>query len=335
VSESRAAVPDPGGAPSAPAHLPDARRDNWVDRLAPAPARPYLKLARIDRPIGWQLLFLPCLWSAALAALAEPPRHWGQVAWHLTLFAIGAIVMRGAGSTFNDIADRDLDAQVARTRHRPLPSGAVSRLQAGLFMIALSLAGFVVLLQFNPFAIWVGIGSLALVALYPFMKRITDLPQAVLGLTFAWGGLMGWAAAFGRLDAPALLIYAAAVAWTIGYDTIYALQDLEDDEVAGIKSSARLFGARTMEAVGLCYAAAFGFAFAAVWWVDGGLPAQAAAYAATLAFGAHLAWQVRAIPRARAPGAGPNLALRLFRSNNHAGLILGAGLLAAAILRTA
>lgn len=316
---------------AAGSHLPDARRDNWVDRLAPLGARPYLKLARIDRPIGWQLLFLPCLWSTALAVLAASPENWARVAWHLALFALGAIVMRGAGSTFNDIADRDLDAQVARTRDRPLPSGAVSRFQAGLFMIGLSLCGFVVLLQFNLFAIWVGIGSLALVAIYPFMKRITNLPQGVLGLTFAWGGLMGWAATFGRIDPPALLIYAAAIAWTVGYDTLYAVQDLEDDEVAGIKSSARLFGARTMEAVAVCYAAAFGLSLAGVWWIGGGL----AAYWAVLAFGLHLAWQVRSIPEAQAPGAGPHLALRLFRSNRDAGLILGMGLLLAAGLRAA
>jgi 4-hydroxybenzoate polyprenyltransferase len=305
----------------ATAALPDAPKGNWVDTLAPAVIRPYLRLARIDRPIGWQLLFLPCLWSAALASVATP----GLITnlWHVTLFAAGAILMRGAGSTFNDIIDRDLDAQVTRTRGRPLPSGAVSRLQAALFMAALALGGLVVLLQFNTFSIWLGIGSLGLVAIYPFMKRITNMPQGVLGLTFAWGGLMGWAAVHARLDPPAIMIYAAAVLWTIGYDTIYAMQDLEDDEIAGIKSSARLFGARTQEAVGLLYAGTIVLVLTAIWWIKGGF----LAYGAALAFALHLAWQVRAIP-----GAGPQMALRLFRSNWNAGLILGFGLALAGLL---
>jgi 4-hydroxybenzoate polyprenyltransferase len=297
------------------ATLPDAPKGNWVDTLAPAAIRPYLRLARIDRPIGWQLLLMPCLWSAALTSVAMPGLFINL--WHIVLFAIGAILMRGAGSTFNDIVDRDLDAQVARTRGRPLPSGEVTRLQAVLFMVALSFGGLVVLLQFNTFAIWLGIGSLGLVAIYPFMKRITNMPQGVLGLTFAWGGLMGWAAVHARLDPPALLVYAAAVLWTVGYDTIYAMQDLEDDEVAGIKSSARLFGARTQEAVGFLYAGTIVLVLTAVWWVKGGV----LAYVAVLAFALHLAWQVRAIP-----GAGPQLALRLFRSNRNAGLVLGMGL---------
>jgi 4-hydroxybenzoate polyprenyltransferase len=299
----------------ASAALPDAPKGNWVDTLAPAAIRPYLRLARIDRPIGWQLLFMPCLWSAALTSVATP----GLITnlWHLVLFAVGAILMRGAGSTFNDIVDRDLDAQVARTRNRPLPSGAVTRLQAVLFMLALAFGGLVVLLQFNRFSIWLGIGSLGLVAIYPFMKRVTNMPQGVLGLTFAWGGLMGWAAVHARLDPPAIMIYAAAVLWTIGYDTIYAMQDLEDDEVAGIKSSARLFGARTQEAVGLLYAGTVTLVLTAIWWVKGG----PLAYVTVLAFALHLAWQVRAIPV-----AGPPMALRLFRSNRNAGLILGLGL---------
>lgn len=308
------------GLPAA-APLPDAPRGNWVDTLAPAVTRPYLRLARIDRPIGWQLLFMPCLWSAALVSVATP----GQVTnlWHVTLFALGAILMRGAGSTFNDIVDRDLDAQVARTRQRPLPSGAVTRLQAALFMLALSLGGLLVLLQFNGFSIWLGIASLGLVAIYPFMKRITNMPQGVLGLTFAWGGLMGWAAVHGRLDPPALLIYGAAVLWTIGYDTIYAMQDLEDDEVAGIKSSARLFGRRTQEAVGLLYLGTVTLVLLSLWWVAARLPA----YAAAAGFALHLAWQVRAIP-----GADPGRALHLFRSNRNAGLILGIGLGLAGLL---
>lgn len=295
--------------------LPDAQGGNWVDTLAPAAARPYLRLARIDRPIGWQLLFMPCLWSSALVSVAMP----GMPAniWHISLFAVGAILARGAGSTFNDIVDRDLDAQVARTRGRPLPSGALTRFQAALFMAALALGGLLVLLQFNRFSVWLGIGSLVLVAVYPFMKRLTSMPQGVLGLTFAWGGLMGWAAALGRLDLPAFLIYGAAVLWTVGYDTIYAMQDLEDDEVAGIRSSARLFGNRTQEAVGVLYSGSALLVILALWWVSAG----PVAYAAAFGFSLHLAWQVRAIA-----GADPKAALRLFRSNRHAGLFLGAGL---------
>lgn len=301
--------------------LPDARRGNWVDSLAPVRVRPYLRLARIDRPIGWQLLFMPCLWSAALAALVQPGGRPDLL--HIALFALGAILMRGAGSTFNDIVDRDLDAQVARTRDRPLPSGAVTRKQAALFMVALSLSGLAVLLQFNTFTVWLGIASLGLVAIYPFMKRITHMPQGVLGLAFAWGGLMGWAAVFGRLDLTAYLIYAAAIAWTIGYDTIYAMQDLEDDEVAGIKSSARLFGSHTREAVGLLYLATTLLALGAVMTVRGG----PLAYLAVLVFALHLVWQVRSIP-----GADPQKALMLFRSNRNAGLLLGVGLCLASLL---
>ncbi|KQT78952.1 4-hydroxybenzoate octaprenyltransferase [Methylobacterium sp. Leaf466] len=295
----------------------DAVSGHWVDRRAPRPARPYLRLARIDRPIGWWLLLLPCWWSSALAAIAA-----GRALpdpWHLVLFLVGAIAMRGAGSTYNDIADRDLDAQVARTRNRPLPSGQVRARQAAVFLVVQALVGLAVLVQFNAVAIAVGVASLVPVAIYPFMKRVMPMPQLVLGLAFSWGALMGWVALFGGLQAPALLLYGGTVAWVIGYDTIYALQDIEDDEIAGIRSSARFFGERVRLAVGLCYGAAAALVFAAGWQAGMGM---VGALGVGL-FAAHLGWQVRRL-RAR-DGHG---ALGLFRSNRDAGLILFAGLAA-------
>lgn len=304
------------------APLPDALKGHWVDTSAPPGLRPYLKLARIERPIGWWLLLLPCWWAAGLAAIAD--RQPFPNLWHCLLFLIGAIVMRGAGSTFNDIVDRKLDAQVARTRGRPLPSGQVSAKQAAAFMIGLSLVGLLVLVQFNRFTIVLGIASLVIVAIYPFMKRITNMPQFVLGLAFSWGGLLGWSAVFGRLDPPAYLIYAAAIVWTIGYDTIYAMQDIEDDVIAGIKSSARYFGSRTREAVALCFASSVTLAGLATWSAGGG----PVAWIGLAAFAAHLAWQVTQIE-----GASAQLALRLFRSNREAGLLLAAGFALDALAR--
>lgn len=307
----------PGPGPSAPAPdapLPDALSGHWVDTRAPRGLRPYLKLARIERPIGWQLLLLPCWWAAGLAAIASGSPLPNP--WHCLLFLIGAIVMRGAGCTFNDIVDRKLDAQVARTRGRPLPSGQVTAKAAAVFMVALSFVGLAVLLQFNRFTIAAGIASLAIVAIYPFMKRITNMPQFVLGLAFSWGGLLGWSAVFGRLDAPAFLIYAAAIVWTVGYDTIYAMQDIEDDVIAGIKSSARYFGAYGREAIALCFALAVVLAGLAAW-IAGGGPI---AFAGLAAFAGHLGWQVT-----RLKGASAQVALSLFRSNWHAGLLLAAG----------
>ena len=224
---------------------------NWVDGRAPAWAKPYLRLARLDRPIGSWLLLIPCWWSAGLAAIAGHARTPNP--WHLVLFFIGAFAMRGAGCTWNDIVDRDLDALVERTRSRPLPSGQVSLGGAVLFLVLQALVGFLVLIQFNRFAIATGIASLAIVAVYPFMKRITYWPQIVLGLAFSWGALMGWAGAFGRLDAAPLILYAGSIAWVIGYDTIYAHQDREDDALIGIKSTALLFGARTKPMLALFY----------------------------------------------------------------------------------
>ncbi|MET0257863.1 MAG: 4-hydroxybenzoate octaprenyltransferase [Methylobacterium sp.] len=295
----------------------DAVAGHWADRLAPRGWRPYLRLARIERPVGWWLLLLPCWWSAALAATAAD--RTGPNPWHLLLFLIGAVAMRGAGSTYNDIADRDLDARVARTRSRPLPSGQIGTRAAAGFLVAQTLVGLCVLLQFNGVAILVGMASLLPVAIYPFMKRVMPMPQAVLGLAFAWGALMGWVALFGHLDAPALWLYAGTIAWVVGYDTIYAVQDIEDDEIAGISSSARLFGSRLTLAVGVCYAAAVLFMVPALWFAGAGV----LGWLGLGLFAGHLARQtVRLEPR---DGLG---ALTLFRSNRDAGLILFAGLAA-------
>lgn len=301
--------------------VPDAVRGHWVDRNAPTGLRPYLRLARIERPIGWWLLLIPCWWSAALAAVAAGANSPDP--WHLLLFLVGAVAMRGAGSTYNDIVDRKLDARVARTRDRPLPSGQVSVRGAVLFVVLQCLIGLLVLLQFNAFAIALGFGSIGIVLLYPFVKRFFWMPQIVLGFAFAWGGLMGWAAVFGSLALPAVLLYFAAIAWTIGYDTIYALQDIEDDEIAGIKSSARLFGPRVRIAVGGFYVATIVLLAAALALIGAGI----VAWIGLAAFAGHLAWQVIKIDAADGAGA-----LKLFRSNRDAGLILFVGLSAAAFL---
>jgi len=223
----------------APTLVGDIPVGDWIDRFAPAGMRPYLRLMRLDRPIGTWLLLFPCWWSIALAGPGMP--NLGLMA----LFAIGAVVMRGAGCTINDIADHKFDAQVARTASRPIPSGAVSPLQAALFLGLQLAIGLAILVMLNLFAIWVGIASLLLVFPYPLMKRITYWPQAWLGLTFNWGALLGWAAVTGGLGAPALALYAAGLFWTLGYDTIYAHQDKEDDVLVGVKSSALALGALT------------------------------------------------------------------------------------------
>ncbi len=297
---------------------------NWVDTRAPAWLRPYLRLARLDRPIGSWLLLLPCWWSAALAAVAAQARLPSIV--QLILFFIGAFAMRGAGCTWNDIVDRDLDAAVERTRSRPIPSGQVSVLQAAAFLVTLSLIGLAVLLTFNSFAVALGLASLAIVAVYPFMKRITYWPQIVLGLAFSWGALMGWAAAFGGLALPPLLLYAGSISWVIGYDTIYAHQDREDDALIGIKSTALLFGPRTKPMLLVFYGLAVVLLAAAGFCAGGGL-----IFALTLcAFAAHLAWQT-----VRLDIADPDNCLAVFKSNRDAGLILFFGLLLDAALNHA
>ena len=291
----------------------DIRSGGWVDRLAPAALRPYLKLARLDRPIGTWLLLFPCWWGLALAS-----QGWPDPALALA-FAIGSLVMRGAGCTYNDIVDRDFDKQVERTRARPLPSGAVSLGGAVAFLILQLLAGAAILLTFNRFTIALGIASLALVGTYPFMKRITWWPQAFLGLTFNWGALMGWSAVTGSLALPALLLYAGAVAWTIGYDTIYAHQDKEDDALIGVRSTARLFGEASRIWIAGFYALALaGFGAA------GAIAGLAWPYWLALAgAGLQLGWQVRGL-RIDDPAD----CLSRFRTNRWIGWILLAGFVA-------
>ena len=293
---------------------------NWVDSFAPGWTRPYLRLARLDRPIGSWLLLMPCWWSTALAGVAA--RAAVPNVRDIILFFIGAFAMRGAGCTWNDIVDRDLDARVERTRSRPIPSGQVSVRQAAAFLITQAVVGLLVLVQFNPFAILTGIASLAIVAVYPFMKRITYWPQIVLGLAFSWGALMGWAATFGRLDPPALILYAGSIAWVIGYDTIYAHQDREDDALIGIKSTALLFGERTKPMLSVFY----GAAVLLIGWSAYLVGAGPVFWLALIAFAAHLAWQVR-----RLDIGDPDRCLELFKSNRDAGLILFSGLILAGL----
>src|SRR4051794_14414689 len=295
---------------------------NWVDTTAPAWARPYLRLARYDRPIGSWLLLMPCWWSAALASGVA--HDLSRLPLWIVLFFIGAFVMRGAGCTWNDISDRHLDGMVERTRSRPIPAGQVDVKQALVFMVAQALIGLAVLLQFNWFAIATGIASLSIVAIYPFMKRITWWPQTVLGLAFSWGALMGFAVAFGRIDVTALLLYAGSICWVIGYDTIYAHQDAEDDALIGIKSTARLFADRTHLALVIFYALAVALIAGAFVTAH----VHVAAWLGLACFAVHLGWQIR-----RLDIADPALCLRVFKSNRDAGLLLFAGLLVDAVLR--
>src|ERR1700738_3744886 len=259
---------------------------NWVDTRAPLWLRPYLRLSRLDRPIGSWLLLLPCWWSAALAAGVARDLH--ELPLIIALFFAGAFAMRGAGCTWNDITDRDLDARVERSRSRPIPAGQVSVPQAAMFLLIQALVGLAVLLQFNRFAVMTGIASLIIVAVYPFMKRITWWPQVVLGLAFSWGALMGFAVLLGRIDAAALWLYAGSIAWVIGYDTIYAHQDAEDDALIGIKSTALLFGARTRPALVAFYALAVVLIGVALALAGAGFPA----WIGLAAFAAHLVWQI-------------------------------------------
>ncbi|WP_027580188.1 4-hydroxybenzoate octaprenyltransferase [Bradyrhizobium sp. Ai1a-2] len=295
---------------------------NWVDTHAPPWSRPYLRLSRFDRPIGSWLLLMPCWWSAALAAGVAHNLH--QLPLVIVLFFIGAFVMRGAGCTWNDITDRNLDAKVERTRSRPIPAGQVSVTQALIFLVAQALIGLAVLLQFNRFAVATGIASLVIVAVYPFMKRITWWPQVVLGLAFSWGALMGFAVILDRIDLTALALYAGSISWVIGYDTIYAHQDAEDDALIGIKSTARLFGAATHKALVVFYSLAVVLIGTAL--VLAG--AWIAAWIGLAAFATHLAIQIR-----RLDISDPVLCLRVFKSNRDAGLILFAGLLIDAAMR--
>lgn len=286
---------------------PDSVVD-WVGRM-PRPVRPYLRLMRADRPAGFWLLLWPCLWSVAFALSPAYVDFWRFCA----LFLAGSILMRGAGCTWNDIVDRKMDAAVARTAMRPIPAGEVSVLQALLFSVALSLAGLFVLLSFNGFTVWLGILSLLPVAVYPFAKRVTNWPQAVLGLTFNWGALMGWAAVHGSLSAVPIVLYAAAFFWTLGYDTIYAHQDKEDDAIIGVKSTALRLGRATKPwlvgfygvflfgTLAAGYAAGLGWGF----------------YVGLVALALHLVWQIKAVDI-----DDPARCLHVFRANSIIGWIL-------------
>ena len=303
-------------APQHPAARPaDSVRASWVE-YAPIAVQPYLRLMRLDRPIGAWLLYWPCVFGLALGAAATGGKFPDPL--YVVLTGIGAVVMRGAGCTYNDIVDRDFDARVARTRGRPIPSGAVSVKQAWAFAIAQGLIGFAILLTFNRLAILLGVGSLFLIACYPFMKRITWWPQAWLGLTFNWGVPFGFAAATGFLAPAAGIFYAGCFCWTLGYDTIYAHQDKEDDILIGVKSTAIRLGASTLPWMAGFYAAAFVLILA------GGLTAGlgVAFGLAMLAPGAHLIWQLRTLDIDR-----PFLCLRLFKANRDTGALIAAALL--------
>ena len=285
----------------------DIPLDGWIDRRVPEAARPYFRLARLDRPIGTWLLLLPCWWSVALASDGWPSPIL------LALFAIGATAMRAAGCTVNDLWDRNFDARVARTANRPLASGAIGIGRALLFLAFLSMVGLAVLLRFNPLTVWVGLGSLPLVAIYPLMKRVTHWPQAVLGLTFNWGALVGWTAVRGSLDAPAVILYVAGLFWTLGYDTIYAHQDKEDDALIGLKSTALKFGDGTRPWL----FSFFGFASALIL-VSGWLAELAWPFYVGMALAtAHLVWQATTVNL-----DAPKDCLLKFKANRDFGLIL-------------
>lgn len=290
--------------------VPDSERTGLIGAL-PRSIRPYASLMRIDRPIGTWLLYWPCAWSVALAGVGG---RWLLFAWLLA----GAFVMRSAGCVYNDIVDRKLDARVERTRLRPLASGRVSVKQAWALAVALSLAGLVVLLQLSPTAQAIGLASLVLVAAYPFMKRITWWPQAWLGLVFSWGALVGWPAVTGSFAFPALALWCGSIFWVIGYDTLYAVQDIEDDALVGVRSSARALGQRVRAGVAICYLLAIVGWSIAIWLVRPDPLALLALFPAAI----HLGRQV-VLARA-SDGHG---ALQLFRSNRFTGLLLFLGFL--------
>ncbi len=323
----------------------DALRGSWVHKFLPQGLWPFAQLARWERPIGWKLLMWPCWWAAAMAMVAVinvyksaslaaglpvsvvDIARWLAGEWilplYLFLFAAGAFVMRGAGCTYNDLVDQDIDEKVARTRSRPLPSGRVSRKQAAVFLVLQLLVGLVILLQFNWATILAGLVSVITIVIYPFMKRITWWPQLFLGLAFSWGALVGWTAIAGQLNVPAIMLYVGCIFWVIAYDTIYAHQDIEDDALVGVKSTARLFAEDTRTALIILYSlavASWATAFVAAqmpWpaWVGLGIGAG------------HLAWQVITFELNNA-----ELSLKLFKSNSHLGWILFLGLLAGLVI---
>ncbi|MBJ7577542.1 4-hydroxybenzoate octaprenyltransferase [Devosia sp. MC532] len=300
-----------------PGTVADAKKNNWLDQYAPEPVKPYGRLARWDRPIGIWLLFWPCVWGLGLAAVYQPERGFDWFAAILML--IGAALMRGAGCTFNDIVDRDIDDKVARTRSRPIPSGQVTAKQALIFLVAQTLISAVILFQFNRFTVWACVFSLVLVAIYPFMKRVTWWPQAFLGLAFSYGALVGFSSQIGGLTWAPILMYAGTILWVIGYDTIYALQDVEDDALVGVKSTARLFGANVGPAVATLYVGAF------VFWIAAAVTAGAGVIFAVIALiGAGLmAWQLYTLDASKADNP-----LVRFQNNHYVGIVISLALLA-------
>jgi 4-hydroxybenzoate polyprenyltransferase len=307
---------------SGSSHIADAKPINWVERFLPDSALPYAQLMRLDRPIGWWLLLLPCWWGLVVGQIALG----GGVPnmWHAGLFSAGAIVMRGAGCTLNDMADVDFDAKVERTRNRPIASGRVSRKQAFIFLAVQALIGLVILLQFNWYTVLLGAASLLIVAIYPFMKRITHWPQFVLGLAFNWGALVGWSATHGSLSLPAVLLYAGGIFWTLAYDTIYAHQDKEDDVLIGVKSTALLFGAQSKPWLLAFFGAALICLAAVLSLIGAGFISYLGLAAAAL----HAAWQLQ-----RFDHSDSALCLKLFKSNRTFGLLFLTGLLLDSISR--
>jgi 4-hydroxybenzoate polyprenyltransferase len=320
-------LPEPAQ-PLADMRVADAPVDNWVDRYAPAAARPYLRLSRADRPIGTWLLLIPCLWGIALAAMADGFRQWDL--WLAVSCAVGAFVMRGAGCTWNDITDRKIDAQVARTRSRPIPSGQVSVRGALVWMGVQAVIGAAILLSYNRAAILLGVLSLLPVVVYPFAKRFTWWPQVFLGIAFNWGALLAYAAHAGEVRLPALLLYAAGIVWTLYYDTIYAHQDKEDDALIGVKSTARLFAENSRQWL-------FAFLVLSVLLMAGAVMAAVLptgrilplllGLAGAWAMGWHMVWQMRGLNL-----DDPAACMRAFRSNRDAGLIAALFLAAGAMV---
>jgi 4-hydroxybenzoate polyprenyltransferase len=319
----------PEGDATVVAPVADAPRDNWVDRYAPVAARPFLRLSRADRPIGTWLLLIPCLWGISLPALAGGYKPWDI--WLAVSCAAGAFLMRGAGCTWNDLTDREFDAQVARTRSRPLPSGQVTPRNAVIWMIVQALIAAVILFSYNTLAITLGVASLALVAVYPFAKRFTWWPQVFLGLAFNWGALLAWAAHAGEVPVAAIFLYLAGIAWTLFYDTIYAHQDTEDDAMIGVKSTARLFGQQTAKwLVAFLLITELCLLVAVILTIGnqrGSGATLLVALAGVWAFGWHLHYQIRHLDI-----ADPQNCLRTFRSNRDAGLILWLFLAVAALV---
>ena len=295
--------------------IADAVKASWVENL-PLTLIPYAQLMRLDRPIGWWLLLLPCWWGLALAQIAAGG-GWPDL-WKALLFLIGAVVMRGAGCTLNDIVDRDIDDKVERTRMRPLPAGLISLNGALVFLGAQLLLGLLILVQFNRLTIITAIASLAIVAVYPFMKRITYWPQVVLGFAFNWGALLGWTSIHNDFALPPLLLYLGGISWTLAYDTIYAHQDKDDDALIGVKSTALWFGDATIYWLVLFFGLALVLIDASLWFVSAPLLAHVGVAGAAL----HAAWQV-----SQFDGNNSAVCLKLFRANRMFGVIILVGLL--------